>query len=231
MNTLRFEMKSILQKKAEFTLFCNKQRHYEQGERAGKMLAHRIKQLNAQNIIPSIFKTQNKLITGKKEINKVFCDFYQKLYTSQGEVTTDEYEQFFSTIEMPCISSSHRDLLEKEITLKEVQNAIKSLRSGWAPGEDGYPSDFYKKFSDILAPRLLTVFHSALGKGLLPPSMRKNLITIIHKKGKDPQQYGSYRPRSLVNVDGKILAKILSNRLDNILPTIIHPDQVGFVKG
>uniref|UniRef100_A0A3B5A6X1 Endonuclease/exonuclease/phosphatase domain-containing protein n=1 Tax=Stegastes partitus TaxID=144197 RepID=A0A3B5A6X1_9TELE len=38
-------------------------------------------------------------------------------------------------------------------------------------------------------------------------------------------------PISLGNVDGKILAKILSNRLDCICPTIIHQDQVGFIRG
>ena len=75
------------------------------------------------------------------------------------------------------------------------------------------------------------MFRSALSKGLLPASMRKSLITVIHKKGKDPQQCGSYRPISSGNVDGKILTKILSNRLDGILTTIIHQDQVGFIRG
>lgn len=89
---------------------------------------------------------------------------------------------------MPRVSLSNRDLLEKDITLQEVQDVIRSLTSGKTPGDDGYPSDFYKKCNNILAPRLLTVFHCALQKGLLPSSMRKSLITGIYKKGKDPQQ-------------------------------------------
>lgn len=50
---------------------------------------------------------------------------------------------------------------------------------------------------------------------------------MILKKDKDPLDPGSFRPVSLVNVDCKVLTKIL----ENILPDIIHGDQVGFVKG
>lgn len=60
LNKLRCEQNNILQSKTEFALFCTKQKYYEQGKKAGKLLAHRVKQLQAQNIIPSIY---NKLIT------------------------------------------------------------------------------------------------------------------------------------------------------------------------
>lgn len=110
---------------------------------------------------------------------------------------------------MPRVSLSNRDLLEKDITLQEVQDVIRSLTSGKTPGDDGYPSDFYKKCNNILAPRLLTVFHCALQKGLLPSSMRKSLITGIYKK-RERSPAVSYGPKFLGDVDGKILAKIYS---------------------
>lgn len=45
-------------------------------------------------------------------------------------------------------------------------------------------------------------------------SMQSAEITLIHKKDKNPQQCGSYRPVSLINVDAKILAKILATKLE-----------------
>ena len=57
------------------------------------------------------------------------------------------------------------------------------------------------------------------------------IITLIHKKDRDPQQCGNYCPVSPINVDAKLLAKILASRLEGFfLPKFIHPDQVGFIK-
>lgn len=38
-------------------------------------------------------------------------------------------------------------------------------------------------------------------------------VTVIPKDSKDPAQFASYRPISLLNVDLKIFTKILANRL------------------
>ena len=105
------------------------------------------------------------------------------------------------------------------------------MSSGKSPGDDGLPADFYKKFVDLISPTLVKVFRDAIGRGKLPESMQSAVITLIHKKGKNAQQCGSYRPVSLINVDTKILAKILAMRLEAHLPSLIHPDQVGFIRG
>ncbi|XP_069091218.1 tRNA-specific adenosine deaminase 2 isoform X1 [Pleurodeles waltl] len=61
--------------------------------------------------------------------------------------------------------------------------------------------------------------------------MREVLITPIPKEGKDPQLCASYRPIVLLNLDAKLYTKILSRRLEGVLPDLVHPDQSGFIKG
>lgn len=70
----------------------------------------------------------------------------------------------------------------------------------------------------------------SLNNGFLPPTLRQSCISLILKKDKDPHECGSYRPISLLNVDVKILAKMLAERLESVLPLIIHSDQTGFIK-
>ena len=55
------------------------------------------------------------------------------------------------------------------------------------------------------------------------------LITLIPKKDRDAMDPGSYRPINLIDVDGKILTKVLATRIERSMP-YIHADQVGFVK-
>lgn len=137
------------------------------------------------------------------------------------------FRTFCPRLVLLVLAELARERLGACITLGEVEQAIRDPSAGRSPGGDRFPTDFYKSFSDLLAPRLLTVFQDAFQRGSLPESMQNAIITLICKKDKDPQQCGSYRPLSLINVD----AKILTSRIEVYLPTLIHPDQVGFIKG
>ena len=61
---------------------------------------------------------------------------------------------------------------------------------------------------------------------------KQAIITLIaKKKGKDKRVIKNWRPISLINVDAKIISKVLAKRLEKVLPNLIHPSQNAFVKG
>ncbi|KAF7653626.1 hypothetical protein LDENG_00080770 [Lucifuga dentata] len=105
------------------------------------------------------------------------------------------------------------------------------MKMGKSPGMDGFPIEYYKKFLDILVPILMKVYLEAFNLESLPNTFNEALISLIPKRDRNALDPSNYRPISLINVDCKILAKILASRLEKVLPSIINSDQVGFIKG
>ena len=160
--------------------------------------------------------------------------YYETLYK---EDKNDHYidilgNDFTKDIHIPKIGTQERDLCELPLTESEVLGALKSMKNNSSPGLDGLPTEFYKIFWSKLKPFLMECFHFCYEIGLLAPTQRKGVITLLHK-GKDlaRDNLGNWRPLSLTNTDYKILAKALASRLSKSIDKIVNKDQSGFIKG
>jgi hypothetical protein len=108
---------------------------------------------------------------------------------------------------------NHPKLNQEDInhmnSFKEIETAIKSLPKKKSPGP--FTAEFYQSFKEEIIPTLLKLFHEIEREGTMPNSFYEASITLIPKPDKDTSKKENYRPNSLMNINAKILNKIMAN--------------------
>ena len=114
-------------------------------------------------------------------------------------------------------------LLDEFPTVTETRKAIQHLSSGKAPGTDAIPAEVYKAGGLPMAEKLTKLFQCMWSKEAILQDFKDASIIHLYKRKGNPQVCDHQRGISLISVAGKILAKILLNRLKS------HLDQAGLI--
>ena len=160
------------------------------------------------------------------EILRIQDNFYKKLYRSRRVNMTMEY---LEELELGKLSEEDKQSLEQEITEDEIKRALDDMPLDKVPGVDGMTTNFLVEFWEEIKGVLVQVIIKAAKEGF-PVSMDRAIISLLEKSNRDLLWISNWRPISLLDVDFKLLSKVLANRMKKVMPTIIHKDQVGFIK-
>jgi hypothetical protein len=164
------------------------------------------------------------------EVQEIIRDYFENLYSNKFE-NLEEMDRFLETYDHPKLNQEDINHLNRSTTQNEIEAAIKSLPKKKSPVPGGFSAEFYHNFKEELIPTLLKLFHEIEREGKLLHTFYEASIILIPKPVKETSKKENYRPISLMNIDAKILNKIMANQIQKHFKEIIHHNQVGFIPG
>jgi Reverse transcriptase (RNA-dependent DNA polymerase) len=171
--------------------------------------------------------------------NNYILDFYRNLYKlpAGSDEPKPSIESFLGEeicnlkiVRDSVLTEDERNLMDRDLSLSELDEAVKIHKTRSAPGPDGISNSFIKKFWHFLRIPLFNYAKFGVENGILSPSFKTAAIRLIPKKG-DLTNTKNWRPISLLNCTYKVLSKALNRRLQKISIRVLSRAQKGFVHG
>ena len=201
-------------KKKERIVKMNKTKSwfFEKINKMDKPLARFIKKKREKNQINNLRNEEGEVTTDDAETQRSIRDYYKQLYGNKMD-KLEEKDRFLEKFNLPWLNQEEREIMNSPITSTEIESVIKNLPKNKSLGPDGFTGELYQTFREELMPIFLKLFQKIAEKGTLPNSFYEATITLIPKSDKDNTKKENYRPITLMNIDSKILNKILANRI------------------
>jgi hypothetical protein len=121
--------------------------------------------------------------------------------------------------------------LDRPFTEQEIENAVKCLPNGKAPGPDGFTNDFYKSCWDVIKYDIISAFHSIYIHHCEHLSKINGAQVILIPKVEVAADLKDFRPISLIHSFAKLFMKVLALRLSGYIDKLISASQSAFIKG
>lgn len=177
------------------------------------------------NHVPYLINETGDRIDSPEEMCEIVKLYYQGVFGSSVMNHAAQLEESEAVV-----TRDQNAMLVAELTFEEFEAAVKQMHPDKAAGPDGLNAAFYQHFWGILGKDVFLCCKNWLKDVTFPAELNDTNLVLIPKKA-TVERMQDLRPIALCNVMYKILAKVLANRLKQILPDIISENQSAFVPG
>lgn len=158
-------------------------------------------------------------MTGKF-LKTFIANQYQQLYMSSAGSNIDEV---LNCVQVKVTQGMNEELAAP-FSSDEIWEALKDMGELKAPGADGMPVVFYKRFWSLVGSKVKEEVLQVLNGAAMLVGWNDTVIVLIPKTA-SPEKLKELRPISLCNVVYKLVSKVLANRLKRVLLDIISSSQ------
>ena len=171
-----------------------------------------------------IHSSDNTLLTDRDEILKRWAEHFDSILNRQAEVDDNVINEI---PQRPVLQE-----LSGAPALAEVETAINQLSNGKSPGKDGIPAEIFKHGGAPLVSGLTNLFVVIWLEGAVPQDFKDASIISIFKNKGSRTCCDDYRGISLLSIAGKVLARVILNRINkHLVPSVYPESQCGFRAG
>ena len=221
----KHDLNDLLGEQSRSLIFRSKVRWYEMGEKNSKYF-YALEKLRSHSKSCNMIKDNNgNEHYSDRKILDIQRAYYQQLFMSDETVNFELANE--EQIYIPKESTAATNL---EISEQEIETAIKGLNNGKTPGLDGIPVEIYKMFWVDLREFFCELTKDIYNSRETHHTGSQGIINLIPKPGKDCRELKNLRPITLLNCDYKIIEKVIANRMQPVMKTIINEDQQGFME-
>ena len=156
-------------------------------------------------------------------------NFYQTLFKEKPSLSEECIQSFLDKVSLSKLTENQTLKCEGPITESELLNALTSMDNDKSPGNDGITKEFYIKFWEVIKEPFFASIQQSFIVGGLSTSQKQAVIKLIDKKDRNKRFIKNWRPVSLLNIDMKLISKVLASRLKSVIFTIVNENQVEYV--
>lgn len=181
------------------------------------------------NHILYLYDDQGTKIETEHGIGDLCVNYFSNLLG--GESPTSALIQSDMDLLLPfrCTSDQKRNL-EMDFTDSEVKQAFLALPRNKTSGPDGYSAEFFSQNWDIVGHETRAAVQEFFRSGQLLSQWNATTLVLIPKTP-NASTTSEFRPISCLNTVYKVIARLLSARLQLLLSQVISPAQSAFLSG